>query len=63
MCSSDLKNINEDGTTVLLVEQNANMALKLSDRAYIIRNGEIELEGKSEELLNNEKVRKAYLEG
>lgn len=60
---SVIKNINEDGTTVLLVEQNANMALKLSDRAYIIRNGEIELEGKSEELLNNGKVRKAYLEG
>ncbi|NLL82499.1 MAG: ABC transporter ATP-binding protein [Tissierellia bacterium] len=58
-----IKNINETGTTVLLVEQNANMALKLSDRAYIIRNGELELEGKSEELLNDEKVRKAYLEG
>jgi branched-chain amino acid transport system ATP-binding protein len=58
-----ISDINESGTTVLLVEQNANLALKLSHRAYIIRNGEIEIEGKSEEILEDDRVRKAYLEG
>lgn len=58
-----LKNINKNGTTILLVEQNANMALKLADRAYIIRTGEIEIEGNAKELLKNESVKKAYLEG
>mgnify|MGYP001008423042 CR=1 FL=1 len=59
---SIIKDINNTGTTVLLVEQNANMALKLADRAYIIRTGEIEVEGNAKELLNDENVRKAYLE-
>ncbi|TJX15701.1 ABC transporter ATP-binding protein [Tissierella creatinini] len=58
-----IKTINKSGTTVLLVEQNANMALKIADRAYIIRTGEIELEGKAKDLLKDESVRKAYLEG
>jgi branched-chain amino acid transport system ATP-binding protein len=58
-----IRNINKEGTTVLLVEQNANMALKLADRAYIIRTGEIEIEGNAKDLLNDENVRKAYLEG
>ena len=58
-----LRNINKNGTTILLVEQNANMALKLADRAYIIRTGEIEIEGNAKELLKNESVKKAYLEG
>lgn len=58
-----INDINKNGTTVLLVEQNANMALKIASRAYIIANGRIELEGKSEDLLNNEKVKKAYLAG
>lgn len=60
---SIIRNINKTGTTVLLVEQNANMALKLADRAYIIRTGEIEIEGNAKDLLNDENVRRAYLEG
>ncbi len=58
-----INNINETGTTVLLVEQNANLALNVSHRAYIIRNGEIEAEGNAREMLKDDKVRKAYLEG
>lgn len=58
-----VKNINKQGTTVLLVEQNAKMALQCADRAYIIKNGVIELEGTSEELLDNDLVQKAYLGG
>jgi branched-chain amino acid transport system ATP-binding protein len=53
--------INKEGVTVLLVEQNATAALTLSHRGYVIENGSITLEGKSEELLGNEKVRHAYL--
>lgn len=60
---SIIKNINEDGTTILLVEQNANMALNAADRAYIIRNGEIEIEGNAKKLVADERVKKAYLEG
>lgn len=60
---SIIKNINEAGTTVLLVEQNANMALNAADRAYIIRNGEIEMEGNAKEMITDERVKKAYLEG
>ena len=53
--------INHRGVTVLLVEQNAKAALKLSHRGYVIENGAITLQGKSEDLLHNEKVRHAYL--
>ena len=53
--------INARGVTVLLVEQNAKAALKLSHRGYVIESGKITLQGKSEELLNNEKVKHAYL--
>ena len=60
---SIIRDINKLGTTVLLVEQNAFMALKAADRAYIIRNGEIEIEGSAKELLQDERVKKAYLEG
>lgn len=60
---SIIKNINKTGTTVLLVEQNAYMALNVSDRAYIIRNGEFEMEGNSKEMMEDERVRAAYLEG
>ncbi len=60
---SIIRNINETGTTVLLVEQNANMALNAADRAYIIRNGEIEMEGNAKKMVADERVRKAYLEG
>lgn len=58
-----IKDINGDGTTILLVEQNAKMALQIADRGYVIQNGSIEMEGKSCELLNDEKVKKAYLAG
>jgi branched-chain amino acid transport system ATP-binding protein len=57
-----IKNINEDtGTTVLLVEQNSRLALKLATRAYVIETGSIVVEGSSEELMHSEHVRKAYL--
>ena len=58
-----IENINDLGTTVLLVEQNAKIALQSADRAYIIKNGRIELDGTAKELLNNELVQKAYLGG
>ncbi len=56
-----IQDINSRGVTVLLVEQNAKAALKLSHRAYVIENGTIALQGRSEDLLHNEKVRHAYL--
>jgi branched-chain amino acid transport system ATP-binding protein len=58
-----LKDINNEGTTILLVEQNARLALKFAQRAYVIENGHLVLEGPSEELLNNPEVKKAYLGG
>lgn len=60
---SIIKDINEKGTTVLLVEQNAAMALNIANRAYVIQNGRVEMEGPANELLNDEKVRSAYLGG
>lgn len=60
---SIIKDINKGGTTVLLVEQNASMALSCADRAYVIKNGQIEIEGSSADLLNNEEVKNAYLGG
>jgi branched-chain amino acid transport system ATP-binding protein len=56
-----IKTIRERGTSVLLVEQNVFHALSISDLAYILENGEVVMEGKGEELLKNEKVKKAYL--
>jgi len=56
-----IKEINREGVTVLLVEQNARAALNLSGRAYVLENGMVSLEGKGEEMLHNELVRKAYL--
>jgi len=53
--------INEQGTTILLVEQNAQLALQYSNRGYVLETGEIALAGNSEDLLTNEQVRKAYL--
>jgi branched-chain amino acid transport system ATP-binding protein len=53
--------INQRGMTILLVEQNANLALKVSHRAYVLTNGEITLQGKSSELLSNPEIKKAYL--
>jgi len=58
-----LKEINQEGTTVLLVEQNARMALRLASRGYVMETGNIVLEGKAEELMNNPEVQKAYLGG
>ena len=56
-----IKEINELGMTILLVEQNANLALKVSHRAYVLTNGEITLQGPSAELLSNPEIKKAYL--
>ncbi len=58
-----VKDINARGTTILLVEQNAHMALSIADRAYVIETGEIVLAGKAEDLMNSEDVKKAYLGG
>lgn len=56
-----IKQLKEKGTTILLVEQNAKMALSISDRAYVIETGNIILEGKAQDLLHNDSVKKAYL--
>ncbi|MDY7029288.1 MAG: ABC transporter ATP-binding protein [Spirochaetota bacterium] len=56
-----IREINSQGVTVLLVEQNAKAALELSDYAYVLETGHIKLEGKGSELLNNVDVKKAYL--
>lgn len=56
-----IKEINKEGTTILLVEQNAHMALSIADRAYVLETGKIILEGNAKDLLNDEKVKKAYL--
>ncbi|MEF9960135.1 MAG: ABC transporter ATP-binding protein [Niameybacter sp.] len=56
-----IKEINTTGTTVLLVEQNANMALQIAHRAYVLETGEMVLSGVGKELLNNAQVKKAYL--
>ena len=58
-----LRGINREGTTILLVEQNARMALKFASRGYVLENGNLVLEGKSEDLLANPEVKKAYLGG
>lgn len=58
---SCIREVNQSGTTVLLVEQNAKMALSISSRAYVLETGSIILEGKASDLLDNEGVRKAYL--
>ena len=58
-----IKDINKDGTTILLVEQNAGKSLAISDRAYVLENGSIVLSGTGSELAASEMVRKAYLGG
>ena len=58
-----IKEINASGTTILLVEQNANMALSIADKAYVLETGRITLSGTAEELASSEEVRKAYLGG
>lgn len=56
-----IKRLKEAGTTILLVEQNAKMALSVADYAYVIETGKITMEGKAKDLLNNADVKKAYL--
>jgi branched-chain amino acid transport system ATP-binding protein len=56
-----LREIHEQGITILLVEQNAQMALQLADRGYVIESGEIVIEDSADKLMGNEQVRKAYL--
>ncbi len=56
-----IREINESGTTILLVEQNAHMALKVAHRAYVVQVGKIIMEGPASELAANDEVRKAYL--
>jgi branched-chain amino acid transport system ATP-binding protein len=58
-----IKRINSEGTTVLLVEQNAHMALGISDYCYVLENGHIALEGISKDLKENDEVRRLYLGG
>lgn len=56
-----IKKVSSDGTTVMLVEQNAKKALSIADRAYAIETGNIVLEGNAQDLLNNDDIKKAYL--
>jgi branched-chain amino acid transport system ATP-binding protein len=56
-----LKEINAQGTTILLVEQNARLALKFAQRGYVLEHGKLILQGPAEELLGNPEVKKAYL--
>ncbi len=56
-----IKEINSQGMSILLVEQNAYLALNISNRAYVLKNGEIALQGLSSELLSNPEIKKAYL--
>lgn len=58
-----LKEINQEGTTILLVEQNARMALQFAQRGYVLETGTLVLEGPSQELLENPEVKRAYLGG
>ena len=56
-----IRSVNESGTTVLLVEQNAKKALSIANRAYVLETGKIVLSGDAHELMNNDSVKKAYL--
>lgn len=58
---SIIKEINKQGVTILLIEQNANMALKIADYAYVLETGLITMSGSGKDLLENEKVKEAYL--
>lgn len=53
--------LNKQGTTIILVEQNANLALKIADRAYVLETGHIEMEGPAKEILNDNRVQELYL--
>ena len=56
-----IREINRQGVTVLLIEQNANMALRIADIGYVLETGKLTLSGTGRELLTNEQVKKAYL--
>jgi branched-chain amino acid transport system ATP-binding protein len=56
-----IQRLNREGKTILLVEQNARMALKISKRAYVLETGKIQLEGTGSDLLENDEVRRSYL--
>ena len=56
-----IESVSKAGTTVLLVEQHANKALAIADRAYVLETGAITMEGKASDLLNDDRIRKAYL--
>ena len=56
-----IRKVSAEGTTVLLVEQNAKKALSIADRAYVLETGQIVLSGKAEDLLKDDSVKKAYL--
>ncbi|RBI64949.1 branched-chain amino acid ABC transporter ATP-binding protein, partial [Vreelandella sulfidaeris] len=56
-----VKQIAKSGTTVLIVEQNVNQTLKVADRAYVIENGKIVMNGQAQELMGDDHIRKAYL--
>jgi branched-chain amino acid transport system ATP-binding protein len=56
-----IQNLNQQGMTILLVEQNARLALSMADRAYVMESGAITLSGSADQLLNDDRVRQAYL--
>lgn len=58
-----IKDLNEQGTTILLVEQNASMALSIADRAYVLETGRVTMSGNANDLLHDKRVREAYLGG
>jgi len=58
-----IQDINRKGTTILLVEQNASMALQIANRAYVMETGTISLSGTGAELMQSEEIKKAYLGG
>ena len=58
-----IQKINKDGTTILLVEQNAFKAMSIANRVYILETGEVASSGNSEEMIHDEAVKKAYLGG
>ena len=60
---SIIHDVNQSGVTILLVEQNAKMALEIANRAYVLETGSIVMSGDAHELANNDQVRKAYLGG
>ena len=56
-----IQEINSEGVTILLIEQNANMALRIANKAYVLETGKITMQGSGKELLENESIKEAYL--